>query len=158
GVLRNIMERKQLEKEVLEIASLEQRRIGQELHDGVGQELAGLIMVTDALAKQLHDSPAQAELASKVVKGLQRLEQQARALARGLSPVDVDPEGLRVALEELAARICEQSGVSCTFESAGQAQLPDAVSATHLLRIAQEAVNNALRHGQAKNIHIALKA
>jgi len=137
---------------------LEQRRIGQELHDGISQELAGLSLVVDALAKQLKELPHQAELAAKVVAGLQRLEQQARALARGLVPVDVDPEGLRVALEELTNRTREQSDVSCTFESTGAPQVPDAVSATHLLRIAQEAVNNALRHGDAKNIHIALQA
>jgi two-component system CheB/CheR fusion protein len=70
----------------------------------------------------------------------------------------VDPEGLRVALEELADRTRKQYRVACTFESTGQAQLPDAVAATHLLRIAQEAVNNALRHSGAKNIRIALKA
>lgn len=158
GILRDITERKRLEKEVLEIATLEQRRIGQDLHDGVGQELAGLSMMVDALAKQLKDLPAQAELAGKVVAGLLRLEQQARALARGLIPVPVDPEGIRVALEELVSRTQEQSGVDCTFESVGQPEVPDAVIATHLLRIAQEAVNNALRHGRAKNIHIALQA
>jgi PAS domain S-box-containing protein len=158
GVLRDITERKQLEKEVLEIAALEQRRIGQELHDSVSQESAGLSMVADALAKQLKDLPPQAELANKVVAGLQRLEQQSRALARGLILVDVDPEGLRIALDELADRTSKQYGIACTFESTGQVQLPDAVIATHLLRIAQEAVNNALRHGGAKNIHIALQA
>jgi two-component system CheB/CheR fusion protein len=157
GVLRDITQRKQLEKEVLEIAALEQRRIGQELHDGVGQELAGLTMMVDALAQQLKDQPPQAELAKKVVDGLQRLEKHARVLARGLIPVDVDPEGLRIALEDLAARTREQYGLGCTFELIGQPVIPNGITATHLFRIAQEALLNAIRHGQAKNIHIGLE-
>jgi PAS domain S-box-containing protein len=158
GILRDMTQYKRLEQEVLDVATLEQQRIGQELHDGVGQEVAGLSMVADALAKQLKDLPPQAELAGKVVAGLQRLQNQSHSLARGLVPVEVDPEGLRVALEELASRTSEVPGVSCTFEWTGQPQLTVAVTATHLLRIAQEAVNNGLRHGQARNIHIALRA
>jgi PAS domain S-box-containing protein len=158
GILRDMTEYKRLEREVLEVATLEQQRIGQELHDGVGQELAGLTMVADALAQQLKDLPPQAELAGKVVAGLQRLQKQSRALARGLVPVDVDPDGLHIALADLAARTREQSGVDCTFQSIGQPDIPDGITATHLLRIAQEAVLNALRHGRAKNIQIALQA
>jgi signal transduction histidine kinase len=158
GILRDMTQYKRLEQEVLDVATLEQQRIGQELHDGVGQELAGLTMVADALAQQLKDLPPQAELAGKVVAGLQRLQNQSHSLAQGLVPVELDPEGLRVALEELAGRTGEVPGVSCTFEWTGQPQMTVAVTATHLLRIAQEAVNNGLRHGQAKNIHIALTA
>jgi len=158
GILRDMTEYKRLEREVLDVATLEQQRIGQELHDGVGQELAGLTMVADALAQQLKNLPPQAELAGKVVAGLEHLQNQSRAIARGLIPVDVDPDGLRIALEELAARTREQSGLDCTFQSIGQPDIPDEITATHLLRIAQEAVLNALRHSRAKNIHIALQA
>src|SRR4029079_202359 len=69
---------------------------------------------------------------------------------------DVDPEGLRAALEELAARTRELSGIRCTFAAVGAVEVPDATTATHLLRIAQEAVNNALRHGQARYILLSL--
>jgi signal transduction histidine kinase len=73
-------------------------------------------------------------------------------------PVEVDPEGLRVALEELAARTSEQSGTLCKLDCTGPVEVANAVTATHLFRIAQEAVSNALRHGHARNIHIALSA
>jgi PAS domain S-box-containing protein len=158
GILRDITRRKGLEREVLEIPALEQRRIGQELHDGVGQELTGLSLMADALAGRLKDSPAAQELAAKVLAGLERVHQQVRALSRGLVPVEVDPEGLRAALAELAARTSEQSGAACTFDGAGPVQVADAATATHLFRIAQEAVSNALRHGRARHVRITLGA
>ena len=158
GILRDSSRRKELEREVLEIATLEQRRIGRELHDGVGQELTGLSLMADALARQLKDSPAQAELTAKIVAGLERAREQVRAISHGLVPVELDPEGLRAALEDLAARMTEQSGAACTFECAGPVQVAAAVTPNHLFRIAQEAVSNALRHGRAQHVHIALHA
>jgi signal transduction histidine kinase len=158
GILRDNSRRKELEREVLEIATLEQRRIGRELHDGVGQELTGLSLMADALARQLKDSPAHAELAGKIVAGLERTRAQVRAMSRGLVPVELDPEGLRAALEDLAARMTEPSGAACTFECVGPVQVADAVTANHLFRIAQEAVSNALRHGRARHVHVALHA
>jgi PAS domain S-box-containing protein len=158
GILRDLTQRKELEREVLEIPALEQRRIGQELHDDLGQELTGLALMADALAQRLKGSPGDAQLAAKVAAGLERVHQRVRALSRGLVPVEVDPEGLQGALEELATRTSEQAGAACTFECRGTVNLASAVIATHLLRIAQEAVSNALRHGRARRIHIGLHA
>jgi PAS domain S-box-containing protein len=158
GILRDATRRKELEREVLEIATLEQRRIGQDLHDGVGQELTGLCLMADGLVKQLADLPAQAELAAKIVAGLSRAHEQVRALSRGLIPVQVDPDGLRAALEDLAARTAEQSGTPCSFDSAGPVAVADAVTANHLYHIAQEAVSNALRHGRPRHVWIGLHA
>jgi PAS domain S-box-containing protein len=160
GILRDVSARKELEGEVLQATALEQRRIGQELHDSVGQELTGLGLMADALAQRLASgalSPAEVKLATRVSDGLQRALAQVRALSHGLVPVDVDPEGLRAALEDLAARSGEQSGTPCVFESSGPVQLADAASATHLFRIAQEAVGNALRHGHATRLRLALR-
>ncbi len=157
GILRDISPRKQLEREVLEIAAQEQQRIGQELHDSVGQELTGLSLLADTLVERLETtSPNELELAATVLDGLNRVHQQIRALSRGLVPVEVDPEGLRAALEELAARTEDQSGVRCALECVGPVELADSVTASHLFRIAQEAVSNALRHGRPRNIRIAL--
>jgi PAS domain S-box-containing protein len=157
GILRDISPRKQLEREVLEIAAEEQRRIGQELHDGVGQELTGLSLMADTLVERLETtSPTEVELAAKVLDGLGRVHGQVRALSRGLVPVEVDPEGLRAALQELAARTEDQSGVRCELECVGPVDVADSVMATNLFRIAQEAVSNALRHGHPRNIQIAL--
>jgi PAS domain S-box-containing protein len=157
GILRDVTQRKALEREVLEIAALEERRIGQELHDDVGQELTGLSLLADALAKSLHDAPA-AATAARVAAGLERVRRQVRLLARGLVPVEVDPQGLPAALEELAARTGGQGGTHCTCSCTGAARMADATTATHLLRIAQEAVSNALRHGGARHIHLGLHA
>jgi PAS domain S-box-containing protein len=158
GILRDISPRKQLEREVLEIAAGEQRRIGQELHDGVGQELTGLSLMADTLVERLETtSPPEVELAAKILGGLGRIHEQVRALSRGLVPVEVDPEGLRAALQELAARTEDQAGVRCALVCAGPVEVADSVTATHLFRIAQEAISNALRHGLPRNIRIALR-
>jgi len=159
GILRDISERKQLEREVLEIAAQEQQRIGQELHDSIGQELTGLSLLADTLVDRLENtSPGDLEIAAKVRDGLLNVHQQVRALSRGLIPVEVDPEGLRVALEDLAFRTEDQSGVACVLHCSGPVGVADSVTATHLFRIAQEAVSNALRHGRPRNIVIELHA
>jgi signal transduction histidine kinase len=144
---------------VVEIAAREQQRIGQELHDSIGQELTGLGLMADALVERLEsNSPGDAAMAAKVLAGLNRVHQQVRALSRGLVPVEVDPEGLRAALEDLAFRTEDQSGVACCLQCSRDVEVADSVTATHLFRIAQEALSNALRHGRPRNIRIALHA
>src|SRR6185437_12859453 len=103
---RNVTLRKTLEREVLEIAALEQRRIGHALHDTVGQELTALGLMADSLVAALRDnSPHDVPLADKIARALQRTFGQVRALARGLVPVEVDAHGLMAALAELTARV-----------------------------------------------------
>jgi PAS domain S-box-containing protein len=156
-ILHDLTRRKELEREVLEIASLEQQSIGQELHDGVGQELTGLSMMADALLKNLgQQSSDQIVLAAKVAAGLERIHQQVRDLSRGLIPVSIDPEGLGAALEDLAARTNEQTGIACTWVGSTSIRMEDSVTASHLFRIAQEAIANALRHGDAQHVTISL--
>jgi PAS domain S-box-containing protein len=159
GTIRDISRRRELEQEVLEVATLEQQRIGRELHDGVGQELTGLGLLADALARRLEkSSPSEQRLAGDLVQGLQRVHQQVRTLCRGLILAEPDAEALRVALDDLAASIAEQSGIACTLDCAEPAPVPDPVTAKHLYRIAQEAVSNALRHGRPKQIALSLRS
>ncbi len=158
GVLRDLSARKALEREVLEVATLEQWRIGQELHDSTGQELAALGLLAEGLVEALTKaSAAEAVLASKVADGLNRVLGQVRALSRGLIPVEVDAAGLMAALAELASRTSELHGVTCTFECREPVLVEDNQTATHLYRIAKEAVTNALKHSRAKNITISLE-
>jgi PAS domain S-box-containing protein len=159
GVIRDITRRKELEREVLESAAEEGRRIGRELHDGVGQELTGLGLMAGALARQL-DGKAEAPhaLAGKLVAGVQRVHEQVRALCRGLVTAELEAGGLRAALEELARRTAEQGGVECTLECPHPVRVPDPTTANHLYRIAQEAVSNALRHGQPRRVRVGLHA
>ncbi len=156
---QEITERKRLEAEVVNVAATEQRRIGQELHDGTGQELTGLCMLSDNLADVLGDqSPPDAHLAHRIAEGLRQALGQVRALSRGLIPVEVDAEGLMAALTELTARISDLHGLKCVFECAEPVPVEDNNTATQLYRIAQEAITNAIKHGQARTIRVNLEA
>lgn len=157
-VNRDITQRKELEREVLEAVAQEQHRIGQELHDGVNQELFALNLISTALSLRLAKViPAEGKQATKITTGLTRVQRQIRALARGLVPVELDPEGLYSALEDLAERTSEHSGIVCKFDCSDPVQIEDSMVATHLLCIAQEAVRNALRHGHSRNIRISFR-
>lgn len=172
GILRDITERKRLEKNVLEIAEDEQRRIGQELHDGTQQELTGISLLAGGILKLLKDVPHDAkrnvctfderahtqlcDIATKLCQRLSEANRHVRQLAHGIMPVQIDAEGLRSALGELAAVTNGLDGIACQLDMPSPVTVTDTSTATQLYRIAQEAVNNAVRHGQAKEIHIVL--
>ncbi len=159
GVLRDLSARKALEREVLEVATLEQQRIGQELHDTSAQELTALGLLADSLVASLEEeSSGQARIAGKMADGLKRVLGQVRAFSRGLIRVNVDAEGLMAALAELAAQTSELHGVHCTFACREAVQLADNHTATQLYCIAREAITNALKHAQARNITISLES
>ena len=159
GIVHDLSRRKALEREVLEVSAQEQQRIAQELHDGVGQELTGLGLMANALARRLPETcPAEQKLAGKLVEGLDRVHQQMRTLCRGLILTGFDPDALRMALEELAASTSEQTGVACTLECPETIRIPDSLTAKHLYRIVQEAVSNALRHGRPQHIWLSLRS
>lgn len=157
AIARDISEQKALQREVLEIAALEQRRIGQELHDGIGQELTGLTMLTQRLVGELttHDVP-QAQSAAKIGRLLEQALSHVRSVSKGLVPVEVDSEGLMVALADLAARTTELHGIHCTFECDRPVAIADNHTAMHLYRMSQEAVTNAVKHARPGNIWIRL--
>ena len=157
GIVRDITERKRMEAEILHIAEREQRRIGQDLHDGLGQMLTGAAMVSKAIAQRLKKkSKILAQEAENLTALLNEAIVQTRQLARGLQPLDQADE-FPTALQELGFQTESILGISCRIRADA---LPDSCSllaATHLYRIAQEAMNNAVRHGQAKNIEINSK-
>ncbi|MEO8268619.1 MAG: PAS domain-containing protein, partial [Aureliella sp.] len=157
GALYDRTERRELEKQVLDIATHERRRIGNDLHDGLGQELTGLSMVADSLITALsRKSLPETQIAEKLSAGLQRTLSQVRALARGLNPVAIDVRGLQSALEEMATRVKDDYQVECVFLCEQEVLFRENKTATQLFRIAQEATTNALRHGQARHIAIDL--
>ncbi len=159
GTIQDITERKRLEQEVVDVAVAEQRRIGQELHDGTGQELTGLCMLADNLADALRESsPQDAQLARRIAQGLRQALSQVRALSRGLIPVEVDAEGLMAALTELTTRISDLHSLNCVFECANPVPVEDNYTATQLYRIAQEAITNAIKHGKPHSIRVSLEA
>jgi PAS domain S-box-containing protein len=159
GMLRDMSEYKRLEREVVEAASKEQQRIGQDLHDSMAQELAALNLLAETLAESLGTDPANAtKLLHSMQQGLRRSQQGLRAVLRGLLPVAVESNGLMAALIELADRTCKEGRVTCTFDCPEPVAVADNLTATHLYLIAQEAVNNAVKHGKPRSIRIGLHA
>lgn len=157
GIIRDVTERKALQREILEIASREQRRIGEELHDGIQQELTGLGLLAQSLADALRKSSNdEAELAARLAKGISVANNHTRTLARGLIPVAVDAEGLMSALGELSEYTDVNSDLACSFECPKPVSMTDDVAATQLYRVAQEAVTNALKHAKAARVSIRL--
>ena len=155
---REILERTRLEKELLEIAEAEQRRIGQDLHDSLGQHLTATALAGKVLAKKLADkSLAEAGAAARVVALTEEAIELTRKLARSLHPVELEANGLADALQQLAVNISQAFNVSCRFAAAGPLEVAEVEARTQLFRIAQEAVSNAIRHGRARNIVISLE-
>jgi signal transduction histidine kinase len=159
GIHRDVTERKELERDVVEAASSEQRRIGQDLHDSVAQELTALNLLAGDLADTVRTDPENAsQMVEQIVQGLQRSQKELRAVLRGLLPVAVDSEGLMAALADLADRTRQEGKVTCEFDCPEPVSLADNLTATHLYLIAQEAVHNALKHGRPRNIRISLQS
>jgi two-component system CheB/CheR fusion protein len=159
GILRDITRRKELEREVVEIASLEQRRIGQDLHDSVGQELTALNLLAGDLSDVLQTNPASAsKLTERIVQGLQRSQRELRTVMQGLLPVPVDTEGLMSALSDLADHTMGDGKTNCTFQCPEVVAVADNLTATHLYLIAKEAVHNAVKHARPRNIYITLES
>jgi signal transduction histidine kinase len=153
----DITEKKRLEKSILEVSGREQRRIGQDLHDGLGQHLTGIAFLTKVQEQNLAAKglPEAAD-AAKIVKLVNEAIYKTRELSRGLHPVLSEPNGLMMALQQLACEVEDVFHVSCRFESDGDVFIHDENVATHLFRIGQEAVNNAVKHASPESITIAL--
>ena len=158
GIIRDITERKRLEKEILETTDREQRRIGQDLHDGLGQHLTGIELMVEVLQQKLAaSSPQHAVRAAEITQYVREAITQTKMLARGLSPVVVESEGLMSALQELAANSEKIFRITCTFACPEPVPVNEHTIAVQLYRIAQEAVSNGIRHGQARRVEIQLR-
>ncbi|MFO1475299.1 MAG: PAS domain S-box protein [Verrucomicrobiota bacterium] len=156
--IRDISQRKRLERELLEISERERRGLAQELHDGLGQQLGGIAYLSNVLREKLLERGApEAADAARISDLMRNAIEQARRVARGLSPIQPEPEGLMSALGELAEQTAEFFGVRCVFDCRGPAPVHDAETAAHLFRIAQEAVNNSLKHGNPRTVIIRLE-
>jgi PAS domain S-box-containing protein len=153
----DITERKHMEKAILEISAREQRRIGQDLHDGLGQHLTGIAFMSKVQEQKLAEKGlAEAAEAARIVGLVNEAIHRTRELAHGLLPVGSDAQGLMSALKRWAAEVETLFHISCRLQIGEPVLIDDANVSTHLYRIAQEAVNNAIRHGQAKHVVINL--
>jgi two-component system CheB/CheR fusion protein len=155
GILRDITERRRLQSEVLRIAEVSQQRIGQDLHDDLCQQLAGIEFMAQTLASRLHEARRpEAAAADEVAALVRSATEYTRNLSHGMSPLRPAPDSLVSALEELALRTARHFDVQVDFHCPAPVPLPDVQVATHVYRVAQEAVSNALRHGKARRIEL----
>ncbi len=155
----DITEQKHLEKTILEVSGREQRRIGQDLHDGLGQHLTGIAFMSKVLEQRLSEvSLPEAKDAAKIVKHVNEAINTTRELARGLLPVLSSASGLMSALEQWAIEVEHLFRIPCHFRCEENVLIPDETVATHLYHIAQEGVHNAVKHARANEIVISLSA
>ncbi len=157
--LGRVIERKAFEDRLLTLSEDEQRRIGQELHDDVGQELTGLALHVETLEETLPEPAGPLrQRAEKISAAIARIRRKIRNLSRGLVPMEIDAPALETALEGLSLQATEDTKIQCAVHTAGEARVADRRTATQLYRIAQEAVCNAMQHSQAGHVTIELRS
>jgi two-component system, LuxR family, sensor kinase FixL len=159
SMVEDLTERKELTEEILKAREKEQQRLGQDLHDGLCQNLIGVKLRTSLLAMKLEDrSVPEAGEAKAVARSLEQTVQLAYELSRGLQPVLLAREGLACALEELAASTKSSFNITCRFRLRGEVVIQNPDTVAHLYRIAQEAVANAIKHSRGTRITVVLAA
>ena len=159
GIIRDLTRRRELERQILEIAIEERRRIGRELHDGLGQMLTGIRMLSENLARKLNANGLPgAEEVKEISDMVKEADEYSNMLARGMSHIDLENKGLCDALRVLCSRVEKQSGVTCRFTESGETGVGNHTIALHLYRIAQEAINNAIKHGNPSQITVRLSS
>ena len=157
SILRDVTERRKLEGEIQEISEREQRRIGQDLHDGLGQALTGIACLAKVLQQKLQAKNVdEADAAGNITHLIQDALGQTRRISRGLCPVPLEDNDLEAALRLLAENIRRMFSVQCQLRCKPEVKVADNTIAVHLYRIAQEAVTNAIKHGQAKKITMSV--
>jgi two-component system, LuxR family, sensor kinase FixL len=157
GIIRDLTGRKALEDKILNISEEEQARIGQDIHDDLCQQLAAIGCLAKVAQKNLNKTgSAEAQSLAEIVHLISRANTRARETSRGLMPVVIDSGGLMAALVELAASTTRAFEVTCDFRYDNPVQVSDNKISVQLFRVAQEAVSNAVKHGQARRVDIHL--
>jgi signal transduction histidine kinase len=158
ALTEEIAERERLEREILEAGEQERRRIGRDLHDSLGQLLTGTALAGEVLHEKLAARESEdAGDASRIVSLVEEAIELTRGLARGLDPVEMEGGGLAQGLRELAAKTSTLLGTRCEYRGDETVVIEDSIAATHLYRIAQEAIHNAVKHSRAARIAVGLE-
>ncbi|MDD3148353.1 MAG: PAS domain-containing protein [Candidatus Riflebacteria bacterium] len=153
-----MVQRRELERKLLEISERERRFIGRELHDGLCQQVVGVMCMFEAVRHRLVSHSSDQEKEIRMMRDyLQDAVHQIRTLSRGLCPMALEPRAVGAAMATLAAQTTVLYKIDCQFDGSNEISVEDTDAALHLFRIAQEAIQNAIRHGGARKIRIALK-
>lgn len=153
-------DRKRLERELLCVIERERQRTGRELHDNIGQQLAGVLYMVEVLRGRLSNTSPVDDVSyiDKISTQVNQAIEQMHVLAKGLDPIDLERNGLILELEKLAIHVQSTYGISCTVECGEGFSTGDSSVAINLYRVAQEAITNAIKHAKPKNIKIGLIA
>lgn len=159
GIIRDISEQRRLEQEVLRVSEHERHRIGQDLHDGLGQMLTGITLINKNIAASLKDEGHPlAKDVDEITDLLKEADEYARGLSRNLVPVELDKSGLVAALQRLATNAERLFNIDCELKNTLNIQFDDPTSLTHLFRIVQEATSNAVKHGNASKVQVDMQS
>lgn len=149
-------DRRRLEQEILEVSEREQQRIGEDLHDGLGQQLTAIEMLCAGLKTDVVSQPKLSKQVERIAHSIREAITLVRLVARGLAPENDDPDALHVSLIALVELTNSLGAVKCRLECPKPILLSDHAKAVPLYRIAQEAVNNALKHSGASEVVVRL--
>ncbi len=155
---RDLRGRQKLEKEILNISEMERQRIGQDLHDDLGQLLSVAKLKAESLQKQIKSGKrAEVNDVEEIVDLINTVSEHARTLSHGLVPPNIESEGLNYALQELMRQLSTLHDVNLCYKGSSEdLSFIDSDSAVHLFRIAQEAINNAIKHANAQDVEVDL--
>ncbi|HSN55652.1 MAG TPA: chemotaxis protein CheB [Candidatus Sulfomarinibacteraceae bacterium] len=156
GGLGGAIERVGLHRKLSDLGEEEQRRIGKELHDTVAQEITGLRLLAETLRRRLEPATPEHDMVERMVETAGEAQSHVRSLARGLVPVVIAAAGLRAAVENLLERMRVEHGLRCELVNPGGVVVDDSQLATNLYYIVQEAVRNAILHGEARHVTVEL--
>jgi PAS domain S-box-containing protein len=159
NIIRDIRERKTLQRQVLELGDARRRRIGRDLHDSLGQLLTGVALLVRTAKKSVERNPASLpQQLNDIERNLNTAIQTTRSLARGLTLIEPGEKGLIDGLQELAENTSRMTSVKCTFTSEAMVHIGNDAVAQHLYYVALEAVNNAIKHGGGNRVIMYLYA
>ncbi|HEV3298717.1 MAG TPA: chemotaxis protein CheB [Planctomycetaceae bacterium] len=155
-VAKRTVQLEDLGREMADLSERERQHLGRQLHDTLGQQLTAIGVLAATLKEHHCHEPVEAEVFEKLDASIEEAKRQTRSLSKGLFPVDVDAQGLRISLEELAKEVTSIFRIPCRFECQGAVPVEDNFTATQLFLIAQEALQNAARHAKATQLTVKL--
>ena len=157
AILQDVSHRREVERELAGLTEPERQQIGHELNESLGQMLSGMGLITEDVVRQLEEEGVEtvSEVA-RISKLLKEADEQVRTVTNRLVPVNLEANEFGSALEELAIKTEREHGVDCRVTVRGNGRLADNTVATHLYRIAEEAITNAIEHGRAEHVRIRL--